>query len=203
VGEQDVEPDVVHDADEAGVTVDAEVEITLADAYSGVTKAAVDLGGAGDAANSVEIELPAGVEDGAILQVRRPTQTGPLEPNLALVRVRLRRESRFERHGVDLRTRFMLALKVAVLGGEAIVGLPDGTRITLQVPPGTQNGQIFRLRGRGMPRAVGLGSGDVTPLGGERGSLYAEAVVRLPTGLSEGQRRAFEAFARELDEGGR
>ena len=59
----------------------------------------------------------------------------------------------------------------------------------LRIPPGTQNGKTFRLRGQGMPA---LGQPD------KRGDLYAEVSVVLPTHLNAEQRRLFEDFARSI-----
>jgi curved DNA-binding protein len=77
-------------------------------------------------------------------------------------------------------------LTTAVLGGEAQVPTLNGT-VRLRIPELTQQGQVFRLRGHGMPA---IGKPD------ERGDLYATADVKLPTKLTDEQRRKFEALAK-------
>ena len=74
-----------------------------------------------------------------------------------------------------------------MLGGEADVPAVGERPLRLKIPPTTQNGQVFRLKGHGMP-AVGKPS--------ERGDLYATVNVVLPKQLSDEQRRHYEALAR-------
>jgi DnaJ-class molecular chaperone len=98
------------------------------------------------------------------------------------LRVRVQTDSQFEREGDDLRTVAAVDLYTAVLGGETQVPTMNGS-VMLTIPPGTQNGQVFRLRGKGMPR---LRNPD------EHGDLYAEVNVQLPTGLTSRERELFE-----------
>jgi len=71
-----------------------------------------------------------------------------------------------------------------VLGGEAQVPTISGA-VRLKIPEGTQNGQVFRLKGHGMP-AVGKPD--------DRGDLYATVDVQLPRSLTEEQREHYEAL---------
>jgi DnaJ-class molecular chaperone len=74
-----------------------------------------------------------------------------------------------------------------LLGGEAEVETLGG-RVVLTIPPGTQQGQTFRLAGKGMPRLKGEGSGD----------LYARVKVVLPGKLEGKQRQAAEELLRQI-----
>ena len=94
-----------------------------------------------------------------------------------------RRIRQFERKGKDLYTRVPIPLTTAVLGGEAEVPTLGGKSLRLKIPPTTQNGQVFRLKGHGMP-AVGKPD--------ERGDLYATVDVQLPKQLTPEQREHFE-----------
>ena len=76
-------------------------------------------------------------------------------------------------------------LTTAVLGGEADVPTLGGKPLRLKIPPTTQNGQVFRLKGHGMP-AVGKPD--------ETGDLYATVDVQLPRELTPEQRAHFEAL---------
>jgi DnaJ-class molecular chaperone len=98
------------------------------------------------------------------------------------LRVRVQADARFEREGDDLRVTVPIDLYTAVLGGEARVPTMEGP-VMLTIPPGTQTGQVFRLRGKGMPK---LRSPE------DHGDLYAEAHVQLPTDLTSRQRELFE-----------
>ncbi|MBM2832391.1 MAG: chaperone protein dnaJ [Dehalococcoidia bacterium] len=87
----------------------------------------------------------------------------------------------FEREGDDLKVEVAVPLRTAMLGGEIEVPIING-KVALKVPPGTQNGQVFRLAGKGMPHL-----GDTV-----RGDLFAGVKVVLPTRLSPEQRKLFE-----------
>jgi DnaJ-class molecular chaperone len=78
-------------------------------------------------------------------------------------------------------------LTTAVLGGEVNVQTITGKSLRLKIPPATQNGQVFRLKGHGMP-IVGKPT--------EHGDLFATADVQLPRQLTPEQRAHFEALQR-------
>jgi curved DNA-binding protein len=96
--------------------------------------------------------------------------------------VHIRPHPVFERKGDDLYTKVALPVTIAVLGGEAQVPTISGS-VRLRVPETTQTGQIFRLKGHGMPV---IGKPDT------RGDLYATADVQLPRSLNKEQRQAWE-----------
>jgi curved DNA-binding protein len=70
-----------------------------------------------------------------------------------------------------------------VLGGEAEVKTLGGQSLRLKIPPNTQSGQVFRLKGHGMP---------TTDKSGEHGDLYATVDVQLPRSLTPEQKKLFE-----------
>jgi len=102
------------------------------------------------------------------------------------LRVRIRPHPVFERKGTDLHARVSLPLTTAVLGGEVQVPTITGS-VRLKIPETTQSGQVFRLKGHGMP-AVGRID--------DRGDLYVTAEIQLPRALTREQREYFEALAK-------
>ena len=82
-------------------------------------------------------------------------------------------------------------MTIAVLGGEAEVPTLGGRTLRLKVPPTTQNGQVFRLSGQGMPM---VGKPD------ERSDLYATVDVQLPREVSTGAARALRGAAKLQEE---
>ena len=92
----------------------------------------------------------------------------------------------FERRGDDLHLKLAIPLATAILGGEIEVPTLNG-RVMLRVPPETQNGKNFRLRGKGMPKSPGAH---------QYGDLYAEVKVILPERLSERERELFKELAK-------
>jgi DnaJ-class molecular chaperone len=99
------------------------------------------------------------------------------------LRVRLAPHPRFEVKAKDLYTQVSVPLTTAVLGGEAQVDTLGGKPLRLKIPHGTQNGQVFRLKGHGMPT---VNHPDQT------GDLYATVAVQLPKDLTAEQRKHFE-----------
>jgi DnaJ-class molecular chaperone len=108
------------------------------------------------------------------------------------LRVRLRPHPVFERDGNDLRTKIAVPVTTAVLGGEATVPTISGS-VRLKIPETTQSGQVFRLKGHGMPV---VGKGD------QRGDLYAVVDVQLPRALNKEQRQYYEAL-QKMESGAR
>jgi DnaJ-class molecular chaperone len=157
-----------------GEDVEAETTITLEEAYRGTTRRLEMQTPQGT--RRVEVSIPPGVRDGARVRVagqggqgRGGGPAGDL-----YIRVHIRPHPTFRREGDDLSVRVQVPLDVALLGGEVMVPTLRGKPVSLKVPPETQNGTRLRLRGLGMPKARGQGSGD----------LYAEVDVRLPVPLT-------------------
>lgn len=141
----------------------------------------------------LEVTVPAGVDDGTRIRLggegeagARGAPTGDLYVFLSIKPHLL-----FQRDGRHIYCRVPMTMPTAALGGSIDVPIIDGTKAKLDIPAGTQSGQRFRLRGKGMP---GLSrDGRAT----ERGDMQIEAYVEVPTRLNERQRYLMEEFAKE------
>ena len=171
----------------AGRDVEHELELTLEDAYHGATRR-LSLTHDGHA-RTVDVRIPAGVGDGSRVRVSGEGEhgVGGAAAGDLYLRVRLAPHSVFERKGRDLYVKVPLPVTTAVIGGEADVQTLAGKSARLRIPPLTQNGQVFRLKGFGVP-AVGNS--------GDKGDLYARVEVQLPTQLSPEERVHYEALAK-------
>ncbi len=169
-----------------GRDIEHEVELTLEEAYHGATRRiSIKHGGH---ARSVDVRIPAGVKDGSRVRAAGEGESGAnggASGDLYL-RVRIRPHPVFERDGADLRAKVAVPVTTAVLGGEAQVPTISGS-VRLKIPETTQSGQVFRLKGHGMPS---VGKPD------QRGDLYATVEVQLPRSLSKDQRQHYEALAK-------
>ena len=169
-----------------GRDIEHEVELTLEEAYHGATRRiSIKQGGH---ARSVDVRIPVGVKDGSRVRAAGEGESGSnggAAGDLYL-RVRIRPHPVFERKGADLHTTVAVPVTIAVLGGEAQVPTITGT-VRLKIPETTQSGQVFRLKGHGMP-AVGKPD--------DRGDLYATVDVQLPRSLTKEQRQHYEALAK-------
>jgi curved DNA-binding protein len=158
---------------------EAHAEITLDEAFHGTTRL-VDVDG-----KRLEITIPPGADTGTRIRL---TGKAPGGGDLHVV-VRQRPDPTFTRKGADLERELPITLKEALLGAEVPVRSPKGT-VLLRIPPGTQSGRQFRLRGRGMPKFRAEGHGD----------LYVRARVVLPTDLTDEAREAARRFLDTVDQ---
>lgn len=123
----------------------------------------------------LEVKIPPGVDNGSRVRIAgegRKGYDGGNRGDLYLV-ISVRPHPNFERKGDDLYTEVAIPLTTVILGGEVEVPTLKG-KVALKVPPETQNGQVFRLGGQGMPHLGGKSKGD----------LLAKVKVVLPTGLT-------------------
>ena len=135
---------------------------------------------------TLQVEVPAGIRSGQTLRMNRegaPGENGGRKGDL-LVEVAVEEGDEFERDGDDLRHRMPISFPQAVFGDTVEVPTLDGP-VEMDVPAGTQSGETFRLRNKGMPRLQRRGHGD----------LYVKVQVFTPGSLNEEQREALEAFA--------
>ncbi len=150
--------------------VNADAQVTLEEAFKGTVRRLSIMSQGGESA--IEVKIPPGVRDGDKISLHHKG----VKINL---RVSVLPHERFTRTGDDLHTEIATPLAVALLGGEVKVETIDGA-VALSIPPNTQNGKSFRLRGKGMLRRKN-----------ERGDLLVVVRVVLPVPLTEKQRRDF------------
>ena len=135
---------------------------------------------------TLQVDIPAGIEDGQSLRMERegaPGENGGPNGDL-LIQVSVRDHPDFERDGDDLSYNHPISFPQAVFGDTITVPTLDGD-VEVDVPSGTQSGEVFRLEGKGMPRLRRRGSGD----------LYVQVQVVTPDQLNSEQKEALEAFA--------
>jgi len=159
-------------------------EVTLAEAYKG-TERVLELQGAEGTSRTLTVKVPAGVRDGQRIRLAGQAHAGDGGGRAGdlFLQVKVKPDPRFTRDGDDLRMELPVALHEAILGAEVIVPTLKG-RVSLRIPPDTQNGRTIRLAGQGMPRAGG-GSGD----------LYVSVKLVLPTKLSDKERAYVQEIA--------
>jgi len=135
---------------------------------------------------SLEVEIPAGIANGQSLRMERegaPGENGGPNGDL-LIEVSVRDHPDFERDGDDLQHQQAISFPQAVFGDTITVPTLDG-EVEVDVPSGTQSGEVFRLEGKGMPRLRRRGKGD----------LYVQVQVVTPDSLNAEQKDALEQFA--------
>jgi molecular chaperone DnaJ len=114
------------------------------------------------AEHSVRVQIPAGVATGQYMTLRGVGNAGPRGGPRGDVQVsfEVAEDQRFERDGEDLYCEVLVSFPRLVLGGEIDVPTVSGS-VSVRIPAGTQSGHVMNLRGRGLPRVNGSGSGDL------------------------------------------
>lgn len=138
----------------------------------------------------LNVKIPAGVREGLQIQVRGEGDAGERQApagNLYVV-VHVKDHQFFKRKENDIILDISINIAQATLGDKIRVDTVDG-KVELTVPPGTQTGKVFRLRGKGIPRlrSDGTNSG--------RGDQLVYVQVETPTQLTEKQQELFEELA--------
>jgi molecular chaperone DnaJ len=136
-----------------------------------------ECGGAGriSRADTIEVKIPAGVNTGSRIRVPGRGNAGPRGPGDLYIVTHVRPHSYFARHGDDVRTVVPVTVTEASLGTKIEVPTIDG-RALLRIPPGTNSGQKFRLREKGVPSARHPGA---------RGDQFVEVQVVMPSTVDE------------------
>jgi molecular chaperone DnaJ len=148
-------------------------------------------GGAGrvQREKALQVTIPAGVEDGTRIRLAGEGEAGARggPPGDLYIFVTLAPHRLFRRDGADIHCRVPIQMTKAALGGTVEVPTVNGERARISIPPGTQSGETFRLRGKGM-----------TILRSQaRGDMYVEAMVETPVNLTDKQRKLLQEFAED------
>lgn len=162
-----------------GRDVQAEVQITLEEAFHGAQRTlAID-------DRRLQVKIPRGARTGTRVRLSGEGSSGGRGAGDLYLNIAVADHPVFERKGDDLQTTVTVDLVTAVLGGDVSVPTLAGD-VTLKVKPGTQPGQRYRLRGKGMPRLRDPQS---------YGDLFARIHVEIPKSLNVRERELFTELA--------
>lgn len=163
-----------------GADTEAQVELTLEEAFAGAEKEFIING------RHLKVKIPAGVRDG--YKVRVPRQggsgrygapAGDLYLSIALLPHPV-----FQLNGKDLECEVPVSVTEAVLGGQIDIPTFRGP-VSLRIPPRTQSGKIFRLRGMGMP----------DPGGGNPGNLLVKIKIVIPESIGQKEQELYKRLS--------
>ena len=137
---------------------------------------------------SVQITVPSGVDTGTKIRLKgqgaRGAKGGP--PGDLLITFNVKPDRFYKREGLDLIAPVKINIADATLGKKINVKTLDGTKVSIRIPPGTQNGKRFRVRGHGLEKD------------GQKGDLIVEVEVTVPERLTPEQEEAMKAFAEAM-----
>ena len=134
----------------------------------------------------IKLKIPAGIREGTRLRSSGNGEAGIRggPPGDLYVVIHIKEHKIFHREGDDLYCDVPIPFSIAALGGEIDVPTLEG-KAHLKVPAGTQSGQMFKLRGKGITNVNGRSHGD----------LFARLIVEVPSHLNAEQRHKLEEFA--------
>ena len=140
---------------------------------------------------TLQVNIPAGVEEGTRIRLAGEGEAGVrgVQPGDLYIFLSIKDHPFFERGGADLQCTVPITMTTAALGGSIEVPAIDGGRVKVTIPEGTQAGQSFRVRGKGM--SVLRSS--------SRGDLYIAVKVETPVKLSRRQKELLKAFEEASD----
>ena len=138
---------------------------------------------------TLSVQIPAGVEDGTRIRLSGEGEAGgPGAPAGDLfVHVAVRPHDIFQREGANILCHVPVRMTQAALGADVEVPSIDGTKARVKIPPGTQTGAQFRLRGKGFS----------VLRSNQRGDMFIEVAVETPQHLTARQRTLLEEFENE------
>lgn len=137
------------------------------------------------------VNIPAGVESGNYITMKREGNVGRRggpRGNI-IVEINVKSDNRFTREGDNLRVEVPISYRTAITGGKVKIPTLNG-KVKLNIPPGTDSGKVFRLKGKGMGNLYGRGKGDLlaevyiwTPdkISGEARNILNELDEKLPS----------------------
>lgn len=132
------------------------------------------------------VQIPPGIEEGEQIRLKgqgyRNSRTQ--EPGDLILTVRVEPHRFFKREGKDIHCEITLNLAQAVLGTSVKVNTVHGKKVLLKIPPGTQNGTVFRIPNMGVER------------NGVRGDQYVKVRVEIPTHLTQEEEELMAKFAK-------
>lgn len=131
---------------------------------------------------NLKIKIPAGIDNNETIRLSGQGEAAPkgAQAGDLYLKIRVNADRRFERDGVNIKSRAEISFSQAALGDKIEVATVDGP-VDLKIPEGTQSGKVFILRDKGAPYLNGRG----------RGNHLVEVIVKTPTSLSRKQKEMF------------
>ena len=141
---------------------------------------------------TLSVNIPAGVEDGTRIRLAGEGEAGVRggPPGDLYIFLAIAPHEFFQRDGADLFCRVPISMVTAALGGQIEVPTLEGSRVRVKIPDGTETGQNFRLRGKGMPVLRSSVVGD----------LNIQVEVETPKNLNRKQKELLRDFERASDD---
>jgi len=166
-----------------GRDIEHPIQISLEEAFHGTKRLLSFEGG-----KRIEASIPAGVKTGSKIRLSGQGSGGGRGAGDLYLKVKVGDHAKFDRAGDNLRVDQPVDFFTALLGGEVIIAAID-REVKLTIPPGTDSGKTFRLKGLGMPNLN---------KSGKRGDLLATVLIQVPKNLTSEQKQQFKDLQKSV-----
>ena len=170
-----------------GQDMNVTLKVSFDEAFHGVEKRVTVRIPGKPASDTVTVKVPAGAVDGGRLRFKGKgglSQDGG-EPGDLLVTTKIEPHPYYRRDKADVIVDVPVTVAEAALGAAIVVPAPDGTKVRVRIPEGTQDGAVLTIKGKGAPDVKSKGS---------FGNLKIQVDVKVPKTMNEKQRKAMEDF---------
>lgn len=169
-----------------GQDMNVTLNITFDEAFHGAQKRVTVRVPGKSESETLDVKIPAGAVDGGRLRFRGKGGVGQAggQAGDLLITTHIEPHPYYTREGADVAMDVPVSIAEAALGASVVVPAPDGTKVRVKIPSGTQDGAKLTIRGKGAPKVKGEGAGD----------LRIAVKVIVPREMNEGQRKAMEDF---------
>ncbi len=175
-----------------GQDMNVTLNITFDEAFNGAEKRVTVRVPGRQESETLTVKIPAGAVDGGRMRFKgkgAPGANGGEDGDLLIV-TKIDEGGLYRRKGADVLMDVPVSFAEAALGAKVTVPTPDGKKVRVTIPAGTQDDTVLTVRGKGAPKVKGEGSGD----------LKIAVKVKVPTQLSDAQTEALKAFMEASDE---
>lgn len=171
-----------------GKDVNVSMNVSFDEAFNGCEKKVKVRKPGSTEKESLTIKIPAGTIDGGRARLKgrgNPGTNGGPSGDL-LVTIHINDHPLYKRDKADVLMDAPITFAEAALGSSIVIPAPDGTKIRLKIPAGTQDNTVFTAKGKGAPRTGKNASGN--------GNLKVKVKIQVPSVLNDQQKAALEAF---------
>ncbi len=175
-----------------GQDMNVTLNITFDEAFNGAEKRVTVRVPGRQESETLTVKIPAGAVDGGRMRFKGKGALGANggEDGDLLIVTKIDEGGLYRRKGADVLMDVPVSFAEAALGAKVTVPTPDGKKVRVTIPAGTQDDTVLTVRGKGAPKVKGEGSGD----------LKITVKVKVPTQLSDAQTEALKAFMEASDE---
>ena len=170
-----------------GQDMNVTLDVSFDEAFNGTTKRVTVRIPGKDQPDTIDVKVPAGAREGGRLRYKGKGGLGANGGAAGdlLITTHITEHPYYTRDKADVVVDMPVTIAEAALGAKIVVPAPDGTKVRVTVPAGTQDGTVLTIKGKGAPDLKNKG---------KHGNLKIRVAVKVPVDMNDEQRKAMEDF---------